>query len=148
MSDGFWLRVGAIWGFLGVAIGAFGAHGLKTQLEAAGKAASFQTGEDYHIYMALALLAVGILRVAGRSGPALDLAGWMFLIGGVFFSGSIYILSLTSVKGIWWVTPTGGLLILVGWVALAVAAGSAGRPSAVDGREPATVGAGSFGNER
>lgn len=130
MSEGFWLRVGAVWGFLGVAIGAFGAHGLKPQLEAAGKAASFQTGVDYHIYMALALVAVGVLRLVGRSGPALELAGWMFLIGSIAFTGSIYALSLTSVKGIWWVTPTGGLLILVGWAALAV---SAGRPSpAVD----------------
>ncbi|WP_337173361.1 DUF423 domain-containing protein [Paludisphaera sp.] len=130
MQDGFWLRAGAAWGFLGVAIGAFGAHALKPQLEAAGKAASFQTGVDYHIYMALALVAVGILQALGRPGPALHLAGWMFLAGGVLFSGSIYALALTSVKGIWWVTPTGGLLILAGWAALAVAAGSVGRPAA------------------
>lgn len=130
MNEGFWLRMGAAWGFLGVAIGAFGAHGLKPQLEAAGKAASFQTGVDYHIYTALALTAVGILQIIGRTGPALQLAGWMFLIGAAFFSGSIYVLSLTSVKGIWWVTPTGGLLILIGWAALAVAAG---RPAITRG---------------
>lgn len=141
MNDGFWLRVGAVWGFLGVAIGAFGAHALKPQLEAAGKAESFQTGVDYHIYMALALLAVGILQVVGRSGPALQLAGWMFLVGAIFFSGSIYALSLTGVRGIWWVTPTGGLLILVGWAALAVAAGSVARPAVADRPEAATAAA-------
>lgn len=138
MIEGFWLRVGAAWGFVAVAIGAFGAHALKPQLEASGKAASFQTGVDYHVYMALALVAVGILQVVGRSGPALNLAGWMFLVGSACFSFSIYALALTSVRGIWWVTPLGGLLMLVGWAALAVAAGA----PAVQGPglpEPATA---------
>ncbi len=139
MNEGFWLRVGAVWGFLGVAIGAFGAHGLKPRLEAAGKATGFQTGVDYHIYMALALVAVGILQAVGRTGSALQLAGWMFLAGGVCFSGSIYALSLTDVKGIWWVTPTGGLLILIGWTALAVAAGSVGSATVADRPASAAV---------
>lgn len=142
MNEGFWLRVGAVWGFLGVAIGAFGAHALKPRLEAAGKTAGFQTGVDYHVYMALALVAVGILQALGRSGAALQLAGWAFLVGGVCFSGSIYALTLTDVKGIWWVTPTGGLLILVGWAALAVAAGSVAPATVADRSASAGVVAG------
>jgi uncharacterized membrane protein YgdD (TMEM256/DUF423 family) len=138
MYEGFWLRVGAAWGFIGVAVGAFGAHALKPQLEAAGKTASFQTGVDYHMYMALALVAVGVLQAVGRPSSALHLAGWMFLIGGIFFSVSIYALALTDVKGIWWVTPTGGLLILIGWAALAVAAGSVARPTAAGRPLPAS----------
>ena len=76
MKDGFWLQVGAVWGFLAVAMGAFGAHGLKDRLAELGQAASFQTAAHYHMYCALALLAVGSLILSGRSGIAATVAGW------------------------------------------------------------------------
>jgi uncharacterized membrane protein YgdD (TMEM256/DUF423 family) len=138
MNDGFWLRIGAVWGFLAVAMGAFGAHGLKERLESFGQLANFHTAAQYHMYVALALVAVGVLQVVGRTGTALSVAGWSFLIGSVIFSGSLYILGLTGLKWLGAITPIGGTALLVGWAALAVAAGSpAAKPEA-----PAVAGVG------
>jgi uncharacterized membrane protein YgdD (TMEM256/DUF423 family) len=126
MSPGFWIRIGAIWGFLAVAMGAFGAHGLKARLDGLGTAANYQTAAQYHMYHALALVAVGVLGFAGRAGAALSVAGWSFLAGSLIFSGSLYLLSVTGMKWLGRVTPIGGVLLLVGWAALAIAA-SGGR---------------------
>ncbi|AMV38852.1 DUF423 domain-containing protein [Planctomyces sp. SH-PL62] len=140
MTEGFWLRIGAVWGFLAVATGAFGAHGLKERLEATGQLANFQTGAQYHMYMALALVTVGLLQLSGRSGPALSVAGWAFLVGSMIFSGTLYALGVSGQRWLGAITPIGGVLILVGWAALAVAAGPAGaRPAPVQvssDREP------------
>jgi len=135
MNDAFWLRIGAVWGFLAVAMGAFGAHGLKPRIEAMGQLANFQTAAQYHMYMALALVAVGLLQANGRSGAALSVAGWGFLIGSTIFSGSLYVLSLTGLKWLGAITPIGGTVILIGWIALAVAAGGTAKP--VDAAPPA-----------
>ncbi len=134
MSTTFWLRAGAIWGFLAVAIGAFGAHGLKDQFKALGDQFGplaterpegiFQTATHYHAYCALAVLAVGLLASSGRDGNALQVAGWTFLSGSLIFSGSLYLLAATGIKKLGMITPIGGVLILIGWVALAMAAGS------------------------
>jgi uncharacterized membrane protein YgdD (TMEM256/DUF423 family) len=134
MSTSFWLRVGAIWGFLAVAIGAFGAHGLKDQFRELGEQFGplvterpegiFQTATHYHAYCALAILAVGVLAAIGRGGTALQVAGWSLLFGSLIFSGSLYVLAATGIKKLGMITPIGGLLMLVGWVALAVAAGT------------------------
>ncbi len=123
MKDGYWLQVGAIWGFLAVAMGAFGAHGLKDRLTELGQTANFQTAAQYHMYCALALLAVGSLVLSGRSGTAAAVAGWGLLIGSLIFSGSLYILALTGLKWLGAITPLGGVAMLVGWAALAVAGG-------------------------
>jgi uncharacterized membrane protein YgdD (TMEM256/DUF423 family) len=139
MSDGFWLRIGAAWGFLAVAMGAFGAHGLKDRLTALDQTANFHTAAQYHMYIALAMVAVGLLQVMGRSGTALTVAGWSFLIGSVIFSGSLYVLSLTGLRWLGAITPIGGVAILVGWAALAVAAG---KPSASTVEAPVAVSAG------
>ena len=89
MSTSFWLRIGAIWGFLAVAIGAFGAHGLKERFRSLGEQFGgmvterpegiFQTATHYHMYCALAIVAVGLLAANGRGGTALEVAGWSFL---------------------------------------------------------------------
>jgi uncharacterized membrane protein YgdD (TMEM256/DUF423 family) len=131
MNDGFWLRIGAVWGFLAVAMGAFGAHGLKDRLTALDQLANFHTAAQYHMYIALALVAVGLLQAMGRSGTALSFAGWSFLIGSVIFSGSLYVLSLTGLKWLGAITPIGGVAILVGWAALAIAAGRSTSTAAV-----------------
>lgn len=123
MREGFWLQAGAVWGFLAVAMGAFGAHGLKERLESLGHAANFQTAAQYQMYCALALLVVGLLSLSGRTGTALAVAGWSLLLGSLIFSGSLYILSLTGLRWLGAITPIGGVLMLVGWVALAVAGG-------------------------
>ena len=134
MNTAFWLRVGAIWGFLAVAIGAFGAHGLKDRFKSLGDQFGpltterpegiFQTATHYHAYCALAIVAVGLLAANGRNGAALQVAGWSFLLGSLIFSGSLYVLAGTGIKKLGMITPIGGVLMLIGWVALALAAGS------------------------
>ncbi len=117
-----WLFVGALNGFLAVAAGAFGAHALKARL-GADLLAVFETGARYHMYHALALVAVGLLA-ALRPGSAglLNGAGWAFLVGVLLFSGSLYALALTGVRGLGAITPLGGLAFLTGWALLALAA--------------------------
>lgn len=123
MNTGFWLRIGAVWGALAIAMGAFGAHGLKNRLAELGSTANFQTAAQYHMYQALALIALGALAHAGKTGTALTVAGWGLFAGSLIFSGSLYVLSLTGMKWLGAVTPIGGALMIVGWAALAVAAG-------------------------
>jgi uncharacterized membrane protein YgdD (TMEM256/DUF423 family) len=135
VNTSFWLRVGAIWGFLAVAMGAFGAHGLQDRFRSLGSQpgglsaerlqGTFQTAAQYHMYCALALLAVGILEALGRSGTALTTAGWSFLAGSLVFSGSLYFLSTTGARWLGAITPIGGLGMLTGWLALALAAATA-----------------------
>ncbi len=91
MSPVFWLRVAAVWGFLAISMGAFGAHGLEERFSSLGALpgglsaerlkANFNTAAQYHMYCALALVAVGILAQTGRAGAALQAAGWLFLTG-------------------------------------------------------------------
>jgi uncharacterized membrane protein YgdD (TMEM256/DUF423 family) len=135
MGPAAWLRIGALMGFLAVGFGAFGAHGLKDRLkpavsdtldEAASKLRrleNFETASRYNIVHALALVAVGLLALAGRSSPALAVAGWSFVFGIMLFSGSLYAYGLTGLKWLGAITPFGGLGFLAGWLALALAAG-------------------------
>ena len=79
------------------------------------------------MYCALVLLAVGALILTGRSGTAATVAGWSLLIGSLIFSGSLYLLAVTGLKWLGAITPLGGVAMLVGWAALAVAAGAQKR---------------------
>jgi uncharacterized membrane protein YgdD (TMEM256/DUF423 family) len=130
MNGWAWIRIGAVLGFLAVAIGAFGAHGLKARLEELGTAVTFHTGVEYHFYHALAVLALGVAweRLGGKTAG--DIAGWAFLAGVIIFSGSLYVLSVTGFKKLGMITPFGGVAFLVGWAALAVAASSGADRSA------------------
>ena len=112
--------IGAIFAGLAVAFGAFGAHGLKGVLSA-DMLATFETGVRYHMYHALALIAVA-LAYAQWQKPLLIMAGWLFVAGIVIFSGSLYLLSLTGLRWLGAITPIGGVALIVGWVLLAVAA--------------------------
>src|SRR5262249_59735073 len=85
-------------------------------------AAVFQTGVQYHMYHALALLAVGLMAGPSPTSRAGGVAAWAFLIGVVLFSGSLYVLALSGVRWLGAITPFGGVAMLVGWAALAVAA--------------------------
>jgi uncharacterized membrane protein YgdD (TMEM256/DUF423 family) len=137
MSATFWLRTGAIWGFLAVAMGSFGAHGLRDRFTSLGSLpgglsterlqANFQTGTQYQMYCAFALLVVGLMAQAGRGGAALDAAGWLFLAGSLVFSGSLYVLCITGEKWLGMITPIGGAAMLAGWIALAIAAGTTSK---------------------
>ena len=110
----------AFLGFTGVALGAFAAHGLKAQLSAA-YLAVFQTGVQYQNLHALALFAVGLLALQVRSAW-LTAAGALFVAGVVLFSGSLYLLTLTSIGKLGMVTPLGGVLLLGGWLCVGVGA--------------------------
>jgi uncharacterized membrane protein YgdD (TMEM256/DUF423 family) len=117
--------LGAISGFLSVAAGAFGAHALKRRI-ADDLLAVFETGARYEMYHALALLLVGALlsRAPAGSPPSgsLRTAGWLFLVGTLLFSGSLYALALSGVRRLGAITPLGGLAFLGGWLLLALAA--------------------------
>ena len=111
---------GAVSAFVGVAAGAFGAHALKSRLDAE-LLSVFETGVRYQMYHALALLAAAL--AAGRwPGALTSAAGWLFVAGTVLFSGSLYLLSLTGVRWLGAITPLGGLAFLAGWACLAAAA--------------------------
>jgi uncharacterized membrane protein YgdD (TMEM256/DUF423 family) len=115
-----WVLVGAVSGFLGVALGAFGAHGLPK--DAAPQALDWwKTAAQYHLVHALALLLTGLV---GLQGVRVDAAGWCFLAGSVIFSGTLYAMTLGAPRFLGAVTPLGGLLLLAGWLALAFAARS------------------------
>jgi uncharacterized membrane protein YgdD (TMEM256/DUF423 family) len=109
-------------GFLGVALGAFGAHALKTRL-APEMLAVFETGVRYQMYHAFALLAAAW---AWARWPArtFAVAGGLFVAGIIFFSGSLYLLAFTGVRALGAITPLGGLAFLGGWLCLAWGAGT------------------------
>lgn len=118
--DRTFIFVGALMGFLGVGLGAFGAHGLKTRVSP-DMLAVFETGVRYQMYHALALLVVGLL-MSRMEGRAMLVAGWSFIAGILIFSGSLYALALTGVTILGAITPIGGVAFLAGWIALAIAA--------------------------
>ena len=112
--------IGAVLAGLGVALGAFGAHGLKGTLSA-DMLANFETGVRYQMYHALALLAVA-WAYAQWQKPLLVAGGWLMVAGVVIFSGSLYVLSLTGLRWLGAITPIGGVALIVGWGCLVVAA--------------------------
>jgi uncharacterized membrane protein YgdD (TMEM256/DUF423 family) len=114
------LVAGALSGGIAVAAGAFGAHALRAKLSPE-LLDVWKTGAQYQLAHALALLAAGWL-VARAPGGAAAAAGWLFLVGTVLFSGSLYALALTGVRALGAVTPFGGIAFLAGWAAFAWAA--------------------------
>lgn len=115
------LTLGAALMFAGVAAGAFGAHALKARLSPEALAV-WQTAVAYHLWHALGLLAAGLLLLHKPDSGALGAASWLFVAGIAVFSGSLYALALTGVRGLGAITPIGGLAFLGAWVALAWAA--------------------------
>jgi uncharacterized membrane protein YgdD (TMEM256/DUF423 family) len=118
--DRLFFALGALAAFVAVALGAFAAHGLKARLDAT-MLATFETGVRYHLYHALGLLAVA-WAATRWPGVAVNASGWLFVVGVVLFSGSLYALSLTGVRWLGAITPFGGLAFLAGWACLAWAA--------------------------
>ena len=110
--------LGALFGFLSVAFGAFGAHALKAKLPA-DMLVIFETGVRYQMYHALALFAVA-WAASVYSHHLVPAAGWAFTAGIVIFSGSLYILALSGVRTWGAVTPIGGLCLLAGWCFLLI----------------------------
>lgn len=116
--DKTFFAIGAIVAALGVALGAFGAHGLKATLSA-DMLANFETGVRYQMYHALALLAVA-LAYARWSQPFISVSGWLFVVGIAIFSGSLYLLSITGMRWLGAITPVGGVAFIAGWVCLVI----------------------------
>ena len=108
------LHIAALIGFPGVALGAFGAHGLHDRLVANDRIATWDTAAFYHLIHAVILVILAI------SFPRAKLAFIFFTIGISVFSGSLYILALTNVKKLGMITPVGGFCLLAGWVTLAL----------------------------
>jgi len=117
--DRIWIGLGAAYGFLAVALGAFGAHALKQRLSVE-MLAVWRTGVDYHFYHALALLLLGLIARQTPS-PVLNASGYCFALGILLFSGSLYALALSDVRILGAITPVGGLLFLTGWALLGYA---------------------------
>ena len=118
------LLLGSLLAGIGVAAGAFGAHGLSGRLSPAALA-TYEKGVHYQLFHALALIAVGLLALQHPSW-AIQLAGWAFLIGIGLFSGGLYAWVLSGFRPLVHIVPIGGVSFLVGWTALAIAAWLAG----------------------
>ena len=114
------MLLGAVAAFLGVTLGAFGAHGLRGRLTPE-MLAVFETGVRYHMYHALALILVGLV-MGQMSGWLIQTAVWSFLAGILLFSGSLYALAVSGVTILGAITPIGGVAFLIGWACLAFAA--------------------------
>jgi uncharacterized membrane protein YgdD (TMEM256/DUF423 family) len=115
-----WLFIGAVNGFLGIAAGAFGAHGLESRVDARALEI-FNTGAHYHLIHALATVAAALIARGAASGRA-RMAALLFTAGVVFFSGSLYFMALAGSNALVLATPIGGLCFLAGWAMLAAAA--------------------------
>ncbi|MDP1558970.1 MAG: DUF423 domain-containing protein [Nitrosomonas sp.] len=112
------LSLGAINAFLCVAFGAFGAHGLKQTLSA-DMLTIYQTGVQYHFYHAIGLLIVGLVLFHFQKSRLITLSGWLMLVGIILFCASLYVLSLTEMRGLGMIAPFGGVAFLSAWVLLA-----------------------------
>jgi len=124
-----WLGTGAILGAAAVAIGAFGAHGLKSRVTPE-LLTVFETAARYHLIHALAIVAVAWACDRLPGSGAVQVGGWLFLCGIALFSGSLYLLVLTGARWLGAITPLGGLALIGGWMSLAIAAFTAKPPTA------------------
>lgn len=121
------LVLGGALGALGVGLGAFGAHALKSWLEAlddgAARLAWWHTGTQYHLWHALLIVGLGVWAIV-RPAPLVRAAGWCAALGILLFSGSLYAMTLTGVRALGAVTPLGGVAFLAAWVLVVLAARS------------------------
>jgi uncharacterized membrane protein YgdD (TMEM256/DUF423 family) len=118
--DRTFFSIGSVSAFLAIAAGAFGAHALRGKLTPE-YLAVFETAARYQMYHALGLIAVA-WALARWPGVLTQSAGWLFVVGTVLFSGSLYVLSLTRIRWLGAITPLGGVAFLAGWLLLALAA--------------------------
>lgn len=117
--NGPWLAVASISGFLSVALGAFGAHGLESRLSGvidhAKRIEWWKTAAHYQLVHAL---AIGLVAIVMTRAPAARFAGYGFALGSLLFSGSLYAMALGAPRVLGAVTPLGGLCLLAGWATL------------------------------
>lgn len=113
------LSLGSVYMVIGVGFGAFGAHGLQSRLTQLGTLEVYKTGVQYHLIHALAVLFLAMLYDKVKDRRRVEACGWLFAVGIVLFSGSLYMLAITGVKILGAVTPLGGLCFLIAWALLA-----------------------------
>lgn len=113
--------LGAISGAVSVAFGAFGAHALRSRLPA-DRLNSLEIAVRYQMFHAIALVAVGLAVPRYASSDLVLASGWLFIVGTILFSGSLYILALTGKRWLGAITPLGGLALISGWLCLALGA--------------------------
>lgn len=123
--DKVFFALGAAAAGLAVALGAFGAHGLRAAISA-DMLANFETGVRYHMYHALALLAVAFAVTRWPASSLPVAAGWLFVAGIVLFAGSLYVMALTGWRWLGAITPLGGVAFVAGWLCLCIAAARGG----------------------
>ena len=112
------ITLASLSGMFAVMFGAFGAHALRGRLDDYARGV-FETAVQYHFYHSLALRAGGLLALSQPQTTMLKSSGWLFFIGILIFSGSLYVLSITGLKWLGAVTPLGGLAFIGGWACLA-----------------------------
>jgi len=112
-----WVRVGATLMAAGILLGAFGAHGLKTILDAA-QMEMFKTAVFYQIVNALGLILIGTLRLQAPTRSKLFPSGALLTAGTLLFSGSLYLIAINGMTGLSLVTPLGGVCLVAGWIFL------------------------------
>jgi uncharacterized membrane protein YgdD (TMEM256/DUF423 family) len=103
-----------------VLLGAFGAHGLKTRLSTE-MLAVYQTAVHYHLFHALGLIVVGLVATQISDSAYLKWSGWLMLVGIILFSGSLYVLSMSSLRWLGMITPFGGISFIAAWILFVVA---------------------------
>ena len=113
------LFMAAVAGLTGVAMGAFGAHGLKAILSPA-MLAVYKTAVDYQMWHALALGLIAILRQQLPESSLLKWAGWLMFAGIILFSGSLYLLAILNIKWLGMITPLGGVCFLAAWICITI----------------------------
>ena len=111
------LFMAAINGVLAVSIGAFAAHGLESIMQP-DLLQTFQTGVEYHMYHTLALFGTGLLNLHFPNERLPKISSYLFLLGILFFSGSLYALGLTGISWLGAIAPIGGLFLIAGWGAI------------------------------
>ena len=109
----FWFLSAGIFGFLSVALGAFGAHSLKNVLDDYGKSI-YEKAVLYQMFHTTALFAVGMIQHFDKE-TSFSMAGWGFFVGIILFSGTLYLLAITGLKWLGAITPIGGVAFLFGW---------------------------------
>ncbi|HRW08452.1 MAG: DUF423 domain-containing protein [Caldilineaceae bacterium] len=115
--DRLFFALGSLLGGLGVAIGAFGAHAMRGRITE-DLLANYETGVRYHFYHALALFAVVVAIQRWPSSTLPVVAGWLFIVGVIIFSGSLYLMAFTGLRWLGAITPIGGVALIAAWVCL------------------------------
>lgn len=115
--NSLFLFLSAVCAFIGVGMGAFGAHGLKAMLGPE-MLAVYKTAVDYQMWHALGLGLIALLRHQTPDSKLLVWAGWMMFSGIILFSGSLYVLAIFNIKWLGMITPFGGMAFLISWLLL------------------------------